>query len=233
MNSTKRQARLAGLLYLSASIIGAFGLIYVPNLIVPGEAAATADHIRTSETIFRLGIASELAGFTIFIFVVLALYRLFKGVNQKHALAMAILLLVSIPISLLNVLNDIAALILVSGADFLSAFEKSQLDALAYLFIRLHGQGFVVSQIFWGLWLFPFGILIIRSGFLPRVLGYLLFLAAFGYLANSFTSLVLPFYRQLVDHFASILQIAELPTIFWLLIMGAKDQPLDGQTALV
>ena len=232
MNSTKKQARLAGLLYLLASIIGFFGLIYVPKLIVPGDATATADHVRASETIFRLGIASELAGFTIFIFVVLALYRLFKGVNEKHALAMAILLLVSIPISLLNVLNEIAAVILVSGADFLSAFEKGQLDALAYLFLRLHGQGFVVAQIFWGLWLFPFGILIIRSGFIPRFLGYLLFIAAFGHLANSFTSLVLPSYRHLVDQFAGILQIAELPTIFWLLIMGAKDQPLDELAAL-
>ena len=228
MNSTKKQARLAGLLYLSASIIGFFGLIYVPKLIVPGDATATANHLRDSETIFRLGIASELTGFTIFIFVVLALYRLFKGVNEKHALAMAILLLVSIPISLFNVLNDIAALTLVSGADFLSAFEKGQLDALAYLFLRLHSQGFVVAQIFWGLWLFPFGILIIRSSFIPRVLGYLLFIAAFGHLANSFTSLVLPSYRHLVDQFAGILQSAELPIIFWLLIMGAKDQPLDA-----
>jgi hypothetical protein len=86
MNSTKRQARLAGILYLLASIIGFFGLIYVPQLIVPGDATATADHVRTSETIFRLGIASELTGFIIFIFVVLALYRLFKAVDGKHAL---------------------------------------------------------------------------------------------------------------------------------------------------
>src|SRR6266849_691181 len=126
-----------------------------------------------SETLLRLGIASELIGFIIFIFVVLALYRLFKAVNEKHALAMAILLLVSIPISLLNVLNEIAALVLVSGADFLSAFETRQLDALAYLFLRLHSQGFVVAEIFWGLWLFPLGLLVIRSGFIPRVLGFL------------------------------------------------------------
>jgi uncharacterized membrane protein len=134
---------------------------------VPGDATATADHVRASETLLRLGIASELIGFIIFIFVVLALYPSFKAVNEKHALAMAILLLVSIPISLLNVLNEIAALVLVSGADFLSAFEKGQLDAPAYLFLRLHGQGFAVAQIFWGLWLFPFGILVIRSGFIP------------------------------------------------------------------
>src|SRR5438876_1719009 len=230
MNSTKKQARFAGLLYLLASLIGCFGLIYVPGkLIVRGDATATANHIRASETLFRLGIATELFGFTMFIFVVLALYRLFKGVNEKHALAMAILLLVSIPISLLNVLNDIAALILVSGADFLSVFDKGQLDALAYLFLRLHGQGFVVAQIFWGLWLFPFGILVIRSGFIPRVLGVLLFIAGFGNVASSFTSLFPLPYASLVDRFASVLTAAELPIIFWLLIWGAKDQSLGEQ----
>src|SRR6266446_1168246 len=215
MKSIKKQARFAGLLYLLASIPAPFALIYVPGkLIVSGDATATANHVRTSETLFRLGIASELLGFIIFIFVVLALYRLFKAVDKKHALAMAILLLVSIPISLLNVLNEIAALILVSGADFLSAFEKGQLDALAYLFLRLHGQGFVVAEIFWGLWLFPFGVLVIRSGFIPRLLGVLLFIAGLGYLASSFTSLLLPQYARLVDQFAMVLTAGELPIIF-------------------
>ena len=228
MNSTKKQARFAGLLYLLASIIGCFGLIYVPGkLIVRGDATATANHIRASETLFRLGIATELFGFTMFIFVVLALYRLFKGVNEKHALAMATLLLVSIPISLLNLLNDIAALVIVNGASFLSMFETRQLDALAYLFVRLHGQGFVVAQLFWGLWLFPFGILIIRSGFIPRVLGFLLFIAGFGNVASSFTSLLLPSYAPITDRFTSVLTAAELPIIFWLLIWGAKPQPVD------
>jgi hypothetical protein len=228
MNSTKKQARIAGLLYLLASIIGFFCLAYVPGkLIVSGDATATANHIRASETLLRFGIASELIAFIIFIFVVLALYRLFKAVNGKHALTMAILLLVSIPISLLNVLNEIAALILVSGADFLSAFEKGQLDALAYLFLRLHGQGFVVAEIFWGIWLFPFGVLVIRSGFIPRLLGVLLFIAGFGYLASSFTSLLLPHYARLVDQLAMALTAGELPIIFWLLIWGAKVPPLD------
>ena len=227
MNSTKKQARVAGLLYLLASIIGFFCLAYVPGkLIVPGDARATAHHIRASEILLRFGVASELIAFTIFIFVVLTLYRLFKGVNEKRALAMAILLLVSIPISLLNVLNEIAALILVSGAGFLSALEKGQLDAVAYLFLRLHDQGFVAAEIFWGLWLFPFGVLVIRSGFIPRFLGVLLFIAGSGYLTSSFTSLVLPSYRHLVDQFAMLLEAGELPIIFWLLIWGAKV-PLD------
>jgi hypothetical protein len=230
MNSTKKQARIAGLLYLLASIIGFFCLAYVPGkLIVSRDATATANHVRASETLLRFGIASELIAFTIFIFVALALYRLFKAVSERHAVAMATLLLVSIPLSLLNVLNEIAALVLVSGAGFLSAFEKGQLDALAYLFLRLHGQGFVVAEIFWGLWLFPFGVLVIRSGFIPRFLGVLLFIAGSGYLASSFTSLLLPSYGHLVDQFTMVLTAGELPIIFWLLIWGAKDQPSDKQ----
>jgi hypothetical protein len=226
MNSVKKQAKIAGLLYLLASIPAPFGLIYVPNkLIVLGDATATADHVRASETLLRLGIGSELLSTTIFIFVVLALYRLFKPVSEKHALAMAALILVSIPISLFNALNEIAALVLVSGAGFLSVFEKHQLDALTYLFLRLHGQGNIVAQIFWGLWLFPFGVLVIRSGFIPRVIGFLLFIAGFAYLADSMTALLLPSYRQIVNQFAGILEIAEVPIIFWLLIWGAKEQP--------
>ncbi len=222
---------IAGLLYLLASIPAPFALIYVPNkLIVPGDATATAKHVRASETLFRFGIASELTSFIIFIFVVLALYRLFKAVNGKHALAMAILLLVSIPISLLNVLNEIAALILVSGADFLSAFEKGQLDALAYLFLRLHGQGFVVAEIFWGLWLFPFGVLVIRSGFIPRFLGVSLFIGGSGYLASSFTSLLLPCYRHLVDQFAMVLTAGELPIIFLAFDLGRKSAATGSAT---
>src|SRR5450432_523815 len=157
MNRNKRQARLAGLFYLLASIPAPFGLIYVPNkLIVPNDATATADHIRTSESLLRLGIASELLGSILFILVVVALYRLFKAVNDTHALAMMILILVSIPISLLSVVNELAALLLVSGADFLSVFNKGQLDALAYVFMRLHSREVLVAEIFWGLWLIPF-----------------------------------------------------------------------------
>ena len=215
MKSIKQQARFAGLLYLLASIPAPFALIYVPSkLIVSGDVTATANHLRASETLFRLGIASELIGFIIFIFVVLALYRLFKAVNEAHAKQMVILgALVSVPIMFINVLNEIAALVLVSGADFLSVFEKPQLDALAYLFFRLHGQGFAVASIFWGLWLFPFGMLVIRSGFIPRVLGVLLMIAGVAYLANAFATFILPRYAPLVSRVALPLEGAELPIV--------------------
>jgi hypothetical protein len=225
MNQTKRQARLAGLLYFLASVPAPFGLIYVPNkLIVLNDATETANRIRASESLLRLGIGCELLSSIMFIFVVLALYRLLKPVNETHALAMMILILVSIPISLLSVVNEILALVVVSGANFLSVFDTGQLDALAYIFMRLHSRTTLVAEIFWGLWLFPFGILVIRSRFIPRILGYLLFLAALGYLASSVTFLLLPGYGPVVDRFASQLPLCELPIILWLLIWGAKDQ---------
>jgi hypothetical protein len=225
MNSIRKQARIAGLLYLLASVPAFFAWVYVPNkLIVAGDAAATANHVRASETLLRLSIGSELIGLILFIFVVLALYRLFKPISETHVLAMATLLLISLPISFLSVVDEIAALTVASGASFLSGFDRPQLDSLAYLFFRLHGQGNIVAQIFWGLWLFPFGVLVIRSGFIPRFLGYLLFISGVGYIANSLAAVLLPAQRQNVAQFADIFQMAELPIIFWLLIWGAKEQ---------
>ena len=123
-----------------------------------------------------------------------------------------------------NVLNEIAALVLVSGVDFLSVFEKPHLDALAYLFLRLHSQGIAVASIFWGLWLFPFGMLVIRSGFIPRAFGVLLMIAGVAYLASSFATLILPQYAPLVGQSALPLEVAELPIVFWLLIWGARTR---------
>jgi len=153
---------------------------------------------------------------------VLALYRLFKAVDEKHAVLVVILgAVVSVPIVFLNVLNEIAAMILVSGADFVSVFEKPQRDALAYL-VRLHEQGLIVASIFWGLWLFPLGILVIRSGFFPRVLGVLLMVAGIAYVASAGASLVLPRYADLVGQLVMVLYFGELPFILWLLIRGVR-----------
>ena len=179
-----------------------------------------------------MGIGAELLGFSIFIFVALTLYRLFKPVSERHALAMMVLFLISAPISFLNVLNELAALDLAGGGggpSFLSVIDAHQRDALAYLFLNLHDYGNMVAQIFWGLWLFPFGICVLRSGFIPRFLGILLLIAAPGYLASSFGALVLPQYAPAIDKVARILTLAELPIIFWLLIWGAKPQRAAAQ----
>jgi hypothetical protein len=229
MNSTKNPGRFIGLLYLLISIPGIFALIYVPSkLIVHGNATATASNIAAHETLFRLGIAAELICQILFMWVALALYDLLKGVNQRHASLMLTLFVVSIPIALLNEMNSIAALILVRGADFLSLFEKPQRDALAMLFLNLHSHGFDVAAIFWGLWLFPLGLLVYRSGFFPRILGVLLMVACFAYVVDSFTFFLLPQYEGIVSRWMSPLQSLELLFMFWLLIMGAKPKPLPG-----
>src|ERR1700692_1328765 len=132
MRFTKDPGRIAGLLYVLASIVGIFGLLYVPSkLIVDGNAVETARNIAASETLFRLGIAAHLIGEALFVFVALALYDLLKAVNHRNALCMLTLILVAIPIAFLNELNAIAALVLVHGGDFLSLFDQPQRDALA------------------------------------------------------------------------------------------------------
>src|SRR5271169_7174878 len=145
MSFTKNPGRFAGLLYVLTSIVGFFAMGYVPNrLLVHADAAATANNIAASETLFRLGIAAQLISQAGFIFVALALYDLLKGVNRRYASLMVTLVVASIPIAFLNELNSIAALVLVRGADFLSIFEKPQREALAMLFLDLHHHGFVV-----------------------------------------------------------------------------------------
>ncbi len=234
MDSTRKQARIAGLLYALIGVTAPVGLIYVPGkLFVTGDATATADHIRASESLLRMGIASELFHQTIEVFLVLVLYGLFKAVDKSLARQLAILGLVPIAIVFLNALNEIAALILVSGANFLVVFGKPQLDALAMLFVRLHGQGLQVAAIFWGLWLFPFGLLVMRCGFIPRALGVLLMIAGLGYLLDSFTSLIFPHYKSAVGDVAGILELGEPPIILWLLIWGAKAQSSNAKLPLV
>jgi uncharacterized protein DUF4386 len=229
MSFTKNPGRFAGLLYVLVSIPGVFALIYVPNkLIVHGNATATADNIAASETLFRLGIAAQLVSQILFMWVALALYDLLKGVNRRHAAVMLTLIVVSIPIALLNEVNSIAALILVRGADFLSIFDKAQREALAMLFLNLHSHGLGIAAIFWGLWLFPLGLLVYRSGFLPRILGVLLMANCFSYVVTSSTSLILPQYANIVGRWMMPVQFGELVFMSWLLIMGAKPKPLAG-----
>lgn len=227
----KNPGRFAGLLYVLASIPGVFALIYVPSkIMVHGDAAATAQNIVVHEGLFRVGIVAELFGQALFIFVALALYELLKRVNQQHALQMLSLILIAIPIAFVNELNSIAALVLVGRPvvllvgqiELLSVFDQPQREALAMLFLRLHGYGFDVAGILWGLWLFPLGLLVYRSGFIPRALGVLLILNSFTYPVNSAMSLLASPYRLFVSRWMMPLQFGELVFMFWLLIMGAR-----------
>jgi hypothetical protein len=229
MNSTKKTARIAGLLYLVNGVTGFFGIVYVPSrLVVSGNTAATAQNILASERLFRLGIVSELICAVEFIFLLWVLYRLLSDVNKSHASLMLILGLAFVPLMCANLLNEIAALTLLRGGDFLSALGQPQREAMAMLFLDMHRYGYVIGWIF-GPWLFFFGLLVFKSGFLPRALGVLLIAACFGYLADSLTPLLLPSYANLVGRVASIpLTLGEPAIILWLLIRGAKDEPLPA-----
>jgi len=232
MYSTRNRGRLVGLLYLLVSIPGFFALIYVPGkLIVHGDAAATASNIAASEALFRIGIACNVLSEILFMWVALALYDLLKQVSQRQASLMLGLLLVSVPIALLNELNAIAALLFVHGADFLTVFDKPQRDALAMLFLNLHTQGFVVAEIFWGLWLFPLGLLVYRSGLFPRIFGILLMFNCLTYVVNSFTYLLLPQHREIVSRWMKPFGFGELIFMFWILIMGAKPKPFAAEVS--
>jgi len=229
---TKKMARIAGALYLSLLIPGPFSLIYIPSaLIVPGNAAATAGKILASEMLFRLGIVADLVGAVLFILTGLALYRLLSGVNQALASLMVILVLVSATVGFVNALSNVAALTLFRGADFLAAFGKPQRDALGMLFLRLHGQGNVINEIFWGLWLLPFGMLVMRSRFLPRILGVLLIVNGFAYVALSLTGLLFPDYGNLLFRASQPALWGELWIMLWLLIKGAKVDKVEPLAA--
>ena len=228
MHSTKWNARVAGLLYLSL-MTAPLRLVYIPNtLFVSGNATATANNIAAHEMLFRFGIVSDLFTATMAIFLTLALYRLFKGVDQGLARLMVILgALMVTPIYFLNTINDAAALLFARGADFLSVFDKPQRDAFVMVFLRMHGQGILANEVFWGLWLFPFGLLVYRSRFLPRILGVWLMLNCFAYLATSVTGMLWPQYEQRVSNWVFPVMFGELAIMLWLVIMGAKErQPL-------
>ena len=230
MSSTHNPGRVAGFLYLLLVVMAPFRLIYIPStLFVPENTTATANNIAAHELLFRFGIVADLFCGTILIFLVLALYRLLKGVDQNLAGLMVILGGVfPAAIDFFIVLNDAAALILVRGGDFLSVFEKPQRDALAMLFLRMHDQEILAAEIFWGLWLFPLAILVYRSHFLPRFLGVWLIINGFAYLALSFTGLLLPHYEDVVSNIALPAQLGEVVFMLWLLVMGAKVQTVNA-----
>lgn len=232
MSSLKRQARMAGVLYLLVAIIAPMAMFYVPmTLIVRGNAAATASRILASEWLFRLGIAAHVIATIVFLFVVLALYRLLKSVHEGQAAAMLALVMVGVPVALVNELTYIGALMLFKGGEFLAVLDQPQREALGYALIRLHGQGSNLASIFWGLWLFPFGRLVMRSGFIPWPLGISLMLAGTGYVVSAFTTIALPQLSPMVDPIAMVLYFGELPIILWLLIWGARERrPALGTT---
>lgn len=198
MRALQNPGKVAGFWYLLLIVLGPLRLIYIPSkLFVEGNAAATVSNIAAHETLFRSGVITDLAGAVVLVLLTLAFYRLFAGVD-RHLAAMVVIFGGVMPSLLyfVGVVCDLAALLVVRGADFLSVFGKPQQDALAVLFLKLRSQENIAAETLWGVWLFPLAALVYRSRFLPRFLGVWLALGGFAWVALSATGVLWPQYQR-------------------------------------
>jgi hypothetical protein len=233
MSSTYNPGRVAGFWYLLLCVIGPLRLMYIPSkLFVHGNATATVNNIAAHQWLFRFGIVGDLVCAVILIFLVLAFYRLFKGVDQN--LAVLVVIFGGVMPALINfvgVVSDAGALMVVRGADFLSAFDKPQRDALAMLFLHLRDHQNTAAEILWGLWLLPLAVLVYRSRFLPRFLGVWLAINGVAYVILSFTGLLFPQYQDKVFTFSQPALFGEIALMLWLVIKGARPLTLDATSS--
>ena len=231
--SLNKAAKIAGIGYVIIFVLGIFANFFIfTGLIVKGDAAATANNILANTTLFRTGIASWIIVLIFDIIIAWALYIFLKPVNKNLSLLTAWFRLVYVAIFGITQLNLIFVLILLSGADFLSFFNTNQLQALALLFLDGHNYGFLIGLVFFGIHLFLISYLILKSGYIPKILGILLILSALGYLLDSFANFLLPNYADYQTIFLLLVAVpgivGELSLTLWLLIKGTKVQPVTA-----
>jgi len=220
-------ARTTGLIYLIVVMTGILSLAYVPSqLVVPEDANKTVENIRASQDLFRIGIAAGFVCYLAFLLLPLAFYRLLSHVSQNIAVLMVIFAIVSVPISLGNMVNKIEVLTLLSGKAYLASYSAEQLNAAVMWSLARYNNGVLVAKIFWGLWLLPLGYLVFRSGMLPKILGVLLMAGCFGYLIDVFgTALSSAYSLSSIAEFVILpATIGEIGTCLWLVIFGARKQ---------
>lgn len=224
ITSLKKTARFAGLMYLIWVITAIYGLLYVQTkTIVQGDAVATSAKILANEFIFRTGIVNGIISSIVWILIGMTLFRLFKHVNEGQAKLLVVLVIVQVPVSFFMEALNITSLMLFKG-DILKTFELSQRQDLAMLFLKINDYVTITLEMFWGLWLFPFGYLVYKSGFIPRILGAFLILNGIAYVIHCFTHLLLPNYQALVFQIATpIWTLGEISIMLWLLIKGVKN----------
>jgi Domain of unknown function (DUF4386) len=230
MSATNNPGRVAGFWYLLLVIIGPLRLVYIPTkLFVHGDATATVNNIAAHELLFRLGIAADLCGAVILVFLTLAFYRLFAGLDRNLAVQVVIFGgVMPALIYFVGVVSDYAVLTFARGGDFLNVFDKSQRDAMAFLFIKLRDHQNTAAEILWGVWLLPLALLVYRSRFLPRFLGVWLALCGFAYIALSFTGVLWPEYQAKVFAISQPAFFGEVALMLWLVIKDAKPQLADA-----
>jgi len=230
MSSARNPGRVAGLWYLLLVILGPLRLIYIPSkLFVSGNAAATVNNIAAHESLFRIGIATDLACAVILIFLTMSFYRLFKGVDQSLAVLVVIFGgVMPAVIDFVGVVSDVATAMVVHGASFLSVFSKPQQDALAMLFLHLRDHQNTAAEILWGVWLLPLAVLVYRSRFLPRFLGIWLVINGIAYVILSLTGVLLPQYYADVFNYGQPAFLGEIAIMLWLVIKGARPPAMAG-----
>ena len=232
----KKIARLAGIVYLVMAPFAVFGNLYVPSLLVPGDAAATANNIMASEMLFRAGIAADLVMIMADVALALVFYVLFKPVSNTLALLAAFFRLAQATVLGINLLNLFFALQLLSGADYLTVFGADQLDAFSMLFLNAHGIGYSIGLMFFGINLLILGYLVFKSGYFPRILGLLLIAASLGYLVDGLAKVLLPNYGEYQAIFDLLVFtpafIAELTLCLWLLVKGVNIPEQDNSISL-
>jgi hypothetical protein len=218
----RRLARIAGLLYLAVAVLGGFAELYVRDrVLVPGDPAATAENIQGSAALFRAGFVADLAQATLFLFTAMALYLLLRGVNELVARAMVVFVAVAVAIMSLNLLNQFTALQLATG-------ETAGSVTQAGLFAQMHGAGYLIAQVFFGLWLLPLGYLVVRSGWFPKTIGVLLVVGCFGYLIDTFAQFLAPSVADGIEAFVLLpAAIGELAFVAWLLVRGVRVREPD------
>jgi Domain of unknown function (DUF4386) len=224
MNSLKKTARMAGILYLVYIVTTMFADVTRSKLIVFGDASATANNILASEGLFRISFISDVLAGVLFLLAAWALYVLLKPVEKNVALLFLLLNLGGVAVQCLNMLNLFSTVLLLSGADYLKVFQADQLQALAMLFLNLYKNGFMIAQFFYAAWLFPLGYLVFKSGYLPKLLGIVLMVECFGWLLHPLQFFLFPSYTVINYLSFSIGFIGEFSLTLWLLIKGAKEQ---------
>jgi hypothetical protein len=225
VNTTKKTARMAGLLYLIYIVIHVFAdVIGRSKIIIYGDAAATAENILASAWQFRLGFMLDLFAAILFLLTAWALYRLLKPVNEHLALLFLLLNLGGVAIQCASDLFLPGSQLLLNGADYTNVFQADQLQALAMSFLYLYKNGFMIAQIFYGAWLFPLGYAVFKSGFLPRILGIVLMVHCCTWLMTSLQFFLFPGFTAITYVSYPLGIIAEFGLALWLLIMGAKEQ---------
>ena len=225
MNSINKTARMAGFLYLMYMVITipADALGRSP-LIVFGDAATTARNIMASEWQFRIGIIGDLVSAVFFLLAAWALYMLLKSVNKDLALLFLLLNLGGVAVYSINLLNQFAAVLLLSGADYLKVFQADQLQSLAMFFLNLKTNGYWIAQIFFGAWLLPLGYLVYKSGFLPKFLGIVMMIHFVGWTMTSLQFFLFPGFTAITYVTYPLGFISEFGLTLWLLIMGVNEQ---------